>query len=329
LRQHGYEDPQVLAGLIRAWRDLYKQIEPDVIVAELAPTALLAAKGMKIKTVALGSSYDTPPKAVPMPPLAIWQKIDANMVAKREEAVLGVVNSALALNGLKPVKTIADMIAAKAEFLTAFEELDHYPDRASIDTKPPKYLGHFFSLESGQEMHWDKKARKRILAHISADSLVFSQMLQAFADLPKQIDVIVSVPGLPEAARKSASKPNVRIISGPVKLSNLLKDCDLGVSHASPGISCAFAANGIAQLLLPTHIEQLAFAKALGRNRLGLGVAGKAEPAKLVGLMNDLLSNREYTEKAREFANKYKSFKPEKLAQQLADSVMGLAQKGT
>jgi UDP:flavonoid glycosyltransferase YjiC (YdhE family) len=268
---------------------------------------------------------------VPMPLIKTWEKVDPKIIAKREEQVLGAINAALALCDLKPVKSVADMLKANGEYVTMFEELDHYQDRAKIEGKPVKYLGKFYATENGQEISWNKKADKRVMAYIRPENPGFVQCMSAFTKLSKhrEIDIIVSAPGLPEHIRKASERANLRIVAGPVKLGPLLKDCDLGIDHASQGIACAFALNGIPQLLLPGYLEQLSFARALGRNKLGRGVVGRFGPEKINELMNVLLTDPQYTESARAFAKKYKGFKPDKLADQIAEDITLLAQKGS
>lgn len=328
LRQWGYDNPQVLAGLVRAWRDLYAAIKPDVIVANAAPTALLAAKGLKIKIINFGSSYDVPAKAVPMPMAKTTDRVSPQLLLDREGQVVDIINKAQALNGLKPIKTIADMLKANAEFITMFEDLDYYAERSKLEKNPPHYFGQFFSLENGAEISWNKKSEKRILAYLLPETPTYVEAMNGLSRLPKTWDIIISSPGLPEDVRKATEGSNLRIVTGPVKLAGLLKDCDLGISHATQGMSCALAINGVPQLLIPIINEQLVFAKGLGRNKLAQGIVGRFSPEKIVELVHALLSNPEYNENAKAFAKKHKGFKPDKLAETIADKIIEFAQEG-
>lgn len=328
LRPCGYEDPHMLAGMVRAWRDLYETIQPDVVIAQAAPTAMLAARGLKFKTIAFGGSYDVPPKAVPMPLIKTDVKVDPKFLAAREGEVVETINKALAMNDMKPIKSIAEMLTVDAEFLTVFEELDQYPGRAEIEGKNPNYTGQFFSVEGGVDASWSKKNTKHILAYIRPEGAGFGPALNAMVKLSSKHEFIISAPGLAENVRKQIARPGLQIFNAPVKLGPLLKDCHLGICHASAGIGAAFAVSGIPQLMLPSHIEQLAFAKAVGRNKLGLGVVGRYGPEKIEQLVNTLLTDPVYTERAGEFAKKYKGFKPEKLADQVAGEILAFVQKG-
>ncbi len=324
MRPCGYFDPDILTGLIRAWSDLYDIIKPDILITEAAPTALLAARGHKFKTMMFGGSYDVPAKSVPMPPLRYWEKNDPKMLAAREAEALGITNQALKNAGKKPLKNIAEGLKCDAEFLTMFEELDHYPMRKEIESKPPQYLGNFLTQDTGQSMKWNAGATKRIFAYIRPASSGFDQTLKVLATLPKSIDCIIAAPGIAPALKSKIEKPHIRIVDGPVKLSSILKKCDLGICHASNGISCAFALNGVPQLLLPAHIEQFMFAKAVGRNKLGRGVVGNFGPEKIAEVMKILLDDPQYLNASKAFAKKYKGFKPENIADEIARDVLKL-----
>ncbi|MCL4781379.1 MAG: hypothetical protein KJ049_14415, partial [Gammaproteobacteria bacterium] len=54
----GYENPGVLARLIADWDELMGSFRPDALVAQSAPTALLATHGMPLRRFRLGRGYD-------------------------------------------------------------------------------------------------------------------------------------------------------------------------------------------------------------------------------------------------------------------------------
>ena len=48
----GYREAQTLDALVRGWRSALELLRPDVVVAEFAPTALLAARTLDIPAAA-------------------------------------------------------------------------------------------------------------------------------------------------------------------------------------------------------------------------------------------------------------------------------------
>ena len=75
LMRYGYLDAPVLGGLVRAWRDLILLARPDVLVADHAPTALLAARDMRIAKLATGAPFTIPPRASPTPNMRPWLRV--------------------------------------------------------------------------------------------------------------------------------------------------------------------------------------------------------------------------------------------------------------
>jgi hypothetical protein len=60
----GYRQPQPLTGVLRAWRNLYADFKPDLMVFDHAPTAQAAARGLSIPSIVLARSGFTLPPAV-------------------------------------------------------------------------------------------------------------------------------------------------------------------------------------------------------------------------------------------------------------------------
>lgn len=67
LAECGYLDPLALRALVRAWIGLWRTIDPAVVVIDHSPTALLAARVLRIPAVLIGTGFTIPPGADPMP----------------------------------------------------------------------------------------------------------------------------------------------------------------------------------------------------------------------------------------------------------------------
>ena len=315
----GYDDPDEIAALIQCWRSLYELAQPDVLVAQAAPTALLAARGMKFKTAALGRSYDMPPLTAPMPSLRYWEDTDKKTIVEHEARVLKNINEALSSLKLLRLKKFSEMLEVDAEFLCTFEELDHYPSR-----KGANYCGPFVKTDSGAKLDWNKGARKRIFAYIRLGTPAFAPAVNALLRLPADHDVIIAAPGIAAETVKKASKPNVRFADGPVRLDRLMKDCDLAVNHASAGICCALALAGVPMLMFPNHIEQLMFARAVGRAGLGRGMIGKLSENDILKTIGHILTEPQYKARAAALAKKYDDFDTGSLAERIAGDIAAL-----
>lgn len=320
IRPCGYMSPDTISGLIEAWRSLYTMIEPDLIIAESSPTALLAAREFDFPKVALGTTYEIPPIKTPLPLMPYWENVNEDVLATREEQVLKNVNQALAKLDLKPIETMADIFDIDARFLCGFEELDHYRER-----EEEKYYGTLFTTDTGASLKWNPKAAKHIFAYLRPDSKSFKPAFEALCSLPPDYDVIIAAPGINPKLKEARESGSVGIEDGPVKLDNIMSKCDLGICHAGVGISSAFLLNGIPLVLLPGHIEQLMFGRAVGRMGAGRGAVGEVTKAKVHELINTILNGSEFKDAAQGFAKKYKGYKPSNAVKEMADEIMALA----
>ena len=66
MRRFGFGDRATLQSLVLGWRELYRLVNPDVIVLHNAPTATLASWGSGARRVTLGMGWDVPPLETPM-----------------------------------------------------------------------------------------------------------------------------------------------------------------------------------------------------------------------------------------------------------------------
>jgi UDP-N-acetylglucosamine:LPS N-acetylglucosamine transferase len=126
----------------------------------------------------------------------------------------------------------------------------------------------------------------------------------------------------------------MHISQKPLKLSAILRDCDLVISHAGNGTVAATLLAGIPQLLLPTQLEQMLLSRRVVE--LGAGMIAEARPAAgtkeekgkekgkdsnpvetpakarkppdYAKLLDNLLKKTKYRQAARAFAKKYARF---------------------
>jgi len=63
----GYADPAALMGLVVAWRTLLQLARPQLVFADHAPTAILAARTLGIPVMLFGPGFTMPPLRSPVP----------------------------------------------------------------------------------------------------------------------------------------------------------------------------------------------------------------------------------------------------------------------
>lgn len=90
-----FHDLDELKSRVQAWRALYMLLEPDILVCDHSPTALLAARGLPIHSVATGNGFVMPPDASPLPELRHWEAVDPQELARDEAKALDLANAVL------------------------------------------------------------------------------------------------------------------------------------------------------------------------------------------------------------------------------------------
>ncbi len=316
----GYDHAKTLASLLSNWQQVFRRVQPDVLIAQAAPTALLASHGMSIRRFSMGGGFDVPPATAPLQPLRYWETGHTQEMAARETRMLATINKALHMHGRDPLMAIRDFLVTEKDFLCSLKETDHYPDRGEAS-----YYGALSKTDSGTPLSWTAGATHRVLAYIRPEAPVFAPTMAALALLPPDHDVIVSAPGLAAASRRQLERPNLRVVDGPVRLDGLLPSCDLYINHATRGTCNAALLAGAPVLMLPGHIEQLMQARVIARNGMGLGMSGGFATADVLQTVKRMLADSRYRDAARALQDKYRDLNPDRIADRLADEIMTIA----
>ncbi len=290
LRFCGWQDADLLTTLVRSWRALFADLAPDLIVAQAAPTALLAARGGPFAVATLGSGFDAPARAAPMPPYPTGNHGTADLL-EAEHRVLAVAEAVLKATGGPALGRFRALFDAGPFLLAAMIQTDHYHPRRRWEPDHPPYLGHLFTADGGTPMDWAGDGRARVLAYLRPGSHNFDAAAGALAAQARHRDTVLAAPGIAPAAAARLRQAGLRVVDGPVRLDGLLPEAGLVVSHGSNGIVAAGVVAGVPQLLLPTQTEQAMLARTVARQHLALGVMGRADAATIGRALSDALES--------------------------------------
>ncbi|EAQ04197.1 hypothetical protein OB2597_08644 [Pseudooceanicola batsensis HTCC2597] len=273
LTTEGWHATDALAAQVEAWRGVIGLVRPDLLVVQAAPTAALAARTLSLRFAVLGSGYDNPPLADPMPAFDAAAPID--LVRSQEARVVATANAVLERFGAPSVARFRDILEGEASILTTWEVTDHYVARGRLHPDHPPYLGHLPGLDRGAPRDWRGRPGPRIFAYLRPGTPPAAAGLAALMQMGPEADVVLAAPGISDSDRSRLAQRGVQVEAGPVQLARLLSDCDLGISHASNGVGASFLTAGVPQIGLPGHREQGMFARAIAHHGLGLGVEGR------------------------------------------------------
>jgi UDP:flavonoid glycosyltransferase YjiC (YdhE family) len=298
----GYRDAGEIAALVGGWRTLLSQWRADLLVADFAPTALLAARTMQLPRVTYGNGFFNPPRLSPLPPFRVDTPVDPARVAAADAAVLAQVNAAMARLGAPPLARLADQFEANEDFLCTFPELDHYGTRGVSGFWGPR-----LRTDLGNPMDWPEGRGKRLLVYVQSSLPQLDALIAQLAASPHR--VIAYIPGLDEMRRARLAGRGRVVIERPVRLDLLLRQCDLLVCHGGE-IAGGAVASGVPVLLFPTHYEQ--FLTAVRLQQLGAGgwIAPDGTLEQVRTGLDAMTGEARYQASARAFAQRYSAWSP-------------------
>jgi UDP:flavonoid glycosyltransferase YjiC (YdhE family) len=268
----GFDDRPALAGALRAWRWLFDLVKPDLLVADYAPTALIAARAAGLRRVTLGSGFSQPPEGDPLPVMRAWAPIEAGVLRALDDRLVGSIRAALdAPEAAKP-RNARELLDAQAHLLCTFPELDPFGPRQGGERAGVEYVGPQGDATSGVEVRWRDAAGPRVFAYLKPRNPRFAAVLEGLRAL--DAEVIAAVPGLEPREAAAASSDRMRVIAAPVNLDLVLGSATLCVCHAGPGLAARALVAGVPMALLPLQLEQFLIARRL----VGSGNAEMSSP---------------------------------------------------
>ena len=115
LHNVGFHSEAALLGRMRAWRAMFEALKPDLLVFDHSPTALLAARGLTLKRIVLGTGFGVPPAVEPLPPFDTANATPE--LAAAEQRITARINAALCSLGVERLARLADLYQADASLL--------------------------------------------------------------------------------------------------------------------------------------------------------------------------------------------------------------------
>ena len=303
----GFHTSRNLAGRVRAWRALFALLDPDLLVFDHSPTALLAARGLKIPRVILGTGFGIPPAVSPFP------AFDANDtdsdLTESEARITITVHDVLENMGEAPIARLADIYTAEANVFFTFRELDHYPARDAGDYWGPTHQ------DAGIPTAWPGGTGKRVFAYLKPfDTLPALLKTLQESGYPT---LIYLGKGAETTRRQFQGASNLAFSERPVDLALAVAKADLVVCHSGHGTISAALLAGKPLLLLPLNMEQRMLSARVIQAGAGLAAAALA-PEGMRQKFQRLVAEPSFTDAARAFAERYASLKVETIPERFA-----------
>ena len=301
LLRFGYAEPRALFGLVGGWREAMRLTGAQLVLADHAPTALLAARTLSIPVMLFSNGFTAPPRHSPLPNMRPWVSVPEQTVSQLDLAALSAVNAVLARFKCARMQHLADLFDVAEEALVTFPELDHYPSRG-----PARYWGSLPSAGAGQHVAWPAGKTTRLFAYLRPESPHHEAVLAALLELGHA--AVVYFPNMPPALAARYAAPHLAFIDHPADIEQMTREADIAITYASLATTTAFLLAGKPLLLLPGHLEQFLVARRVEEMGAGRLVNPEQPPGDLRAVLADLIDNPSWRDNARAFAAKYAAF---------------------
>ncbi len=283
----GFDNTDVLSGLVSAWRSLYAQLQPDWVIYDHAPVALFSARGQHFKKTYVGSGFSIPPDGAVFPRFRHWLPDTESENAHRQHShqlAMANGNQTAQRLGMPALEYLPEIFREAAQKLTTFPPLDHYPARTSAD-----YIGPIGGL--GQGVPFEKHGNGRwIFCYLWARHRGSLNLLKALADIPdfKTLAVVPDLPGHTPAQQHQ----NLTITRQPIDLETLSHWAELIVCHAGHGTLALASSQGVPSANLPVTLEQTMLAKSVEAADAGITLQNGATPSDAARQIADAVNQQ-------------------------------------
>lgn len=297
----GWLNPTGLAALLHAWRELLNRYAPDALVADHAPTALLAARGLPLQRWSCGNSFEIPPCSDgAFPSFMPDDPGEAARCPAYDAFVLQRANEALTRLGWPELPALTALFNGVHRAVMSLPELAHFEGYAAAEVHwpGPAYVG-----DSGGLAAWPEGPGPAVFAYLDPMNPQFDAVLAAITAYGAR--GLVHAKGIAPAVAARWAAQGIVIAPEPVRMDQALARADVVVSHASMGTVTAAALAGRPQLLLPTQPEQALVARRATATGAARVVGAKADTRAVARLLRELLDEGSCIDAARALAARH------------------------
>ena len=301
LLRFGYANATELLGLVVAWRELFRLAGSAIVMADHAPTALLAARTLGLPAVLFSSGFCVPPRQTPAPNMRPWQAQPQAQLAALEREALASINAVLAHFGCAPIDAVCRLFEVAEDTLLGFPELDHYAGRGAA-----RYWGNLPDAGVGAAPAWPDLPGKRLFGYLRAQCRHHETALAALVALGQP--TVIFFPDAPPQTLARFAAPHLVFSRTPLDLERTAAAADAAVTYASLATTTRFLLAGKPVLLLPFHLEQFLMAQRVEGMGAGLLADPEKPAADLPQKLQRVVFDPFFAGNAAAFAAKYAAF---------------------
>lgn len=316
----GWLTPSSLEALVRGWLAVFDTAGTERLLADYAPTAVLAARVAGIPVASIGIGFYVPPDQAPIPPFRDWEPIQPGRVAHHDQMALDNANAVIAKLGGQPLERLAEVFRGQTPLLCTWEELDHY--RRGALPEGQQYLGPTLSAPGGLSPQWPPGPGPKVFAYLRKSHPEHAAVLQALVD--EGCNAVVFMPEVAAGAPAPVASSRLSYSPGPVNLADALPHCQLVVCHGGAGVLNEALLQGVPTLLLPQQAEQFLISRRVHEQGAGLNAPQTGQPVRHRQLVRQLLNDPHHRQAAQDMAHRHRGHDHAHQLTQLVAALEGL-----
>lgn len=280
----GYLETDSLHCLVNAWQALVDQVQPDLVIFDYSPTAMLAMLHNPVPKILAGNGFADP---VPGYPIADWRPYDSQdkLIERQEQLILTQVNAVLARLQQPTLSRMADLFRVNKVIVRTFPELDLYNNiRQFAD-----YAVGQTTTRVNNPVTFTSAARQKILVYLKPGYPQIDRLIRALARV--SAEVFIACPGGQESLLQAHLSEHFKFSVELVDLRGAMAEADLFIGH---GNASSVKESLLAQtpvVVLPIQLEQLLTGKKLQTFGFGALIEEIRSEDELVNTLEKLLDN--------------------------------------
>lgn len=244
----GFRAPEILRQSIAWWQGVMQECDTSLVIADSAPCALLAARGLGIPSVLVGTGYFVPPPEMEAFPVFLPRH---STRIYDEADTLEAVNSVLPEFGVPHLDRLPGVYACSDQLAFTLELLDPYTEWRDQPLLPPIIGGDVEPTAPGDE----------VFVYFSTKEKSDPGLIEAIGRLG--IPTRVFIPGLEATMAEEFTKRGIQVEKSSVPVDLIARRSRLLINAAQHGTVCLGLAAGLPQVSVPQYREHRYNAEAV------------------------------------------------------------------
>lgn len=245
----GLASSEIVRAHLRWWRRRIIETDAAILVADYAPLALWAARGLRaegweIGILSVGTGYGLPPSRLERFPQLLP---DYGRRVTTEADTLAVLNAVAVEEGLPPLPTLPAVAQADHELAFTLAYLDPYSAARDMAETFAPILTPLPKVSDG--------AGTELFVYFSRRELDDPDLVEAIADL--DIPRRGYFPGARGETLDRLRKSGMIVETAALRTADIVARSRLVLGAGQHGLQCLAALAGLPQVAVPQHLEQL------------------------------------------------------------------------